>query len=100
MHANRNPSLRARLAQYLSERPDVAGILLGERPTADRPICYVCRDKGWYLVETDGMPAGRSCSRCSGAPAEDLDRWGHRLIEEPSGDVDDGGVYRLDGDAA
>ncbi len=60
------------------------------------PVCAPCRGRGWVYatIDDDSMPIKQTCRRCAGT----FDRWGHALVEEPAGDVDEAGVFV--GDAA
>ena len=65
----------------------------------ENPRCRQCRDRGWYYIDVGReWPERELCRRCADEPA--YDRWGHVLIEEPVGDIDDAGRFFLDGDAA
>ncbi len=64
------------------------------------PVCAPCRGRGWVYVthDDDSWPVKTTCSRCAGQPAhaDGLDRWGHVLVEEPAGDVNEFGVFIAD----
>ncbi len=68
--------------------------------TAVRPRCWGCRDRGYVFVgDDDSLPIRRACGLCADRPTPDADFWGHALLEEPAGDVDDDGRFSLDGAA-
>ena len=95
MHANVS-ELRARLARYCDERPDLVAVIRDATPV-ERPRCGQCRDRGWYYIDVGReWPERELCRRCADELA--YDRWGHVLVEAPAGDVNDHGDYV--GDAA